>query len=563
LVQIYIESWAAVLCGVFAISLFLIRKTEPKSTKMLMLLIINVAVNLWSDMLAIYFRGNVTEVGYYGVRITNYIAFATNALTPALAMLFVVEAIRDHKEQITVMWVSVTGAISTVSLLILTISLFGHFIYYFDEQNFYHRGEWFYLSQVGPGLVLLMLVICIFRYRKVLSKGEVAVMIGYIILPMCALLVQYWFYGLSLINMATTLSVTLMFVLRITSRSKTIREVRARIQRENAIKKLRPEDPEVSERMRKASLGKGNIKHIFIVNPLVVDPTQIEEIRAIIEKMPEHDYFIFTSRAKQSESDLVKQIQHYFVDYKLRIYVCGGSGTLRNVLSGIEDLSKVEVGFYPCGLTNDFLKCFGEDAEKFTHIENLIDGTTIAVDYIKSNYGIALNSFSVGLDTNVMKAVEHFRALKFLNSGAPYILSLFCAIFTSRIREYRVVLDGKEYIGKRSEVIFGNGSYIGGALQFAKKANIADGRGTYIITDNKKRFGLFRAVVALLRGDESELEKQALFGYAENVKISALDHNGMYVDFDGELEFGYEDFEAHIVRKGLHFIVPKGVEIHA
>jgi hypothetical protein len=34
------------------------------------------------------------------------------------------------------------------------------------------------------------------------------------------------------------------------------------------------------------------------------------------------------------------------------------------------------------------------------------------------------------------------------------------------------------------------------------------------------------------------------------------------VDFDGEMVYGYSQWEAQIVHKGMNLIVPKGVMIH-
>ena len=40
------------------------------------------------------------------------------------------------------------------------------------------------------------------------------------------------------------------------------------------------------------------------------------------------------------------------------------------------------MAFYPCGLTNDFIKCFSGKEKRFHQIEELINGDVISVDYI-------------------------------------------------------------------------------------------------------------------------------------------------------------------------------------
>ena len=64
---------------------------------------------------------------------------------------------------------------------------------------------------------------------------------------------------------------------------------------------------------------------------------------------------------------------------------------MRNMLNGLDDFSNVEVAFFPCGMTNDFLKVLGGE-EPFKNIDALINGKTVPVDYIKTNYGVAINT---------------------------------------------------------------------------------------------------------------------------------------------------------------------------
>lgn len=53
------------------------------------------------------------------------------------------------------------------------------------------------------------------------------------------------------------------------------------------------------------------------------------------------------------------------------------------------------MAFYPCGLTNDFIKCFSGKEKRFHQIEELINGDVISVDYIQTNGSVALNTLSL------------------------------------------------------------------------------------------------------------------------------------------------------------------------
>ena len=151
--------------------------------------------------------------------------------------------------------------------------------------------------------------------------------------------------------------------------------------------------------------------HIFIVNPYAGEKTFADDLRRKLKEIKNLKYFVFNTKRAGDEEALVRRILHIFQDEELRFYCCGGSGTMRNMLNGFDDLEKAEIAFFPCGLTNDFLKVFGENEARFHQIEELIEGDVIQVDYIRTNHGVALNQFSTGLDSSHAIKFEEYRSL--------------------------------------------------------------------------------------------------------------------------------------------------------
>ena len=181
--------------------------------------------------------------------------------------------------------------------------------------------------------------------------------------------------------------------------------------------------------------------HIFIINPFAGRKTFADDLRIKLASIKGLDYFVFNTRYAGYETELVKKIQHIFQGEKLRFYCCGGSGTMRNMLNGFDDLSTAEVAFFPCGLTNDFLKMFGENEAKFRNIEELINGDVIEIDYIKTNHGVSLNTLSTGLDSNSVSKMNDFRILRFIGNDVPYTISTLYSIFVSKTLEYEISID--------------------------------------------------------------------------------------------------------------------------
>lgn len=302
------------------------------------------------------------------------------------------------------------------------------------------------------------------------------------------------------------------------------------------------------------------MKHIFILNPYAGKTMFAENLREKLSQIKGLDYFVFITRYAGYETELVKKICHYFSNEKLRFYCCGGSGTMRNMLNGFEDLSEAEVAFYPCGLTNDFIRCFGDQEKRFHQIEELINGDVVSLDYIRTNKGVAINTLSIGMDSDYAVMMERYRMASIFGKQVPYVLALLYVLLISRPQEYEICIDGIKLDGQFTEVIVGNGCVLGGSIHFVQQVDVTDGKVFYILVDKK---GLMPALLSLARNDHEKFKKYARCGYSENIRIRRKDGSPIVMNFDGELVHDICDWNVQVVRKGLKFVVPKGVSVNA
>ena len=301
--------------------------------------------------------------------------------------------------------------------------------------------------------------------------------------------------------------------------------------------------------------------HIFIVNPFAGNNTFADDLRTKLSSMKNINYFVFNTRYAGYETELVKKVLNIFENEKLRFYCCGGSGTMRNMLNGFDDLSKAEVAFFPCGLTNDFLKMFGKDEERFHQIEELINGDIIEVDYIKTNHGISLNTLSTGLDSNCLIKMADYRMFRFLKSELPYTMATIYSAFVSRPCEYDITIDGETQIGKMAEIFIGNGRVFGGNLYLDKETCINDGKAMTRIIGNKWGFGILSVLTVLTGKKYDQIPQKVCCGECRKVSIRRSDGEKFNINQDGNLITGITQCDAEIVHKGLHLVVPKGVSI--
>ena len=298
--------------------------------------------------------------------------------------------------------------------------------------------------------------------------------------------------------------------------------------------------------------------HVFIVNPIVCEKGYAQKLKARLSRIARLNYYVLTTKEEGHERELVELLCHFFEDESLRFYCCGGAGTLKNMINGISDFSKVEVAAVPFG-TCDFLKSFDRSYDEFRDIDSLIRGEVVYVDYIKSNVGIALNSVSLGLDSEVGYFYENLNAMG-LPRTISYSLATLYAGLLSPNKNFDIELDDLKLDAARmTEFFFGNGSVLGGNMHLGIDSDYQDGKGCYTIFEDKTGFNRIEIISATKDPQMEKTKQLALTGHSSKVKIRRENGTLFYVNLDGELANTHE-FKAEVVRQGLRFVLPRKKE---
>lgn len=303
--------------------------------------------------------------------------------------------------------------------------------------------------------------------------------------------------------------------------------------------------------------------HIFIINNAAGKEHLADGIRQHLEKRTDLKYFAFNTVESGEEASIAAKVSKYFDGERIRYYACGGSGTFRNMLNGISDLTNSEVAFFPCGLTNDFLKSF-DDNEKFFHdLDNLINGQCEPIDYIKTNHGIAINSVSYGIDSRLIHYIDALRVFDIFGSQVPYVLALLVGVISSVPRKLILNIDDDETMQNYSEIILTNGCVLGGNLRTTSHANITDGKASFYVTVDKKGPKLLPDLFALMKANYKKLAKLGSVGEASHIEICSADGSNIVMNLDGELVDGGRFWSVDIINKGINFVIPKKFDFSA
>ena len=210
-------------CLVLCILTLVTRSMGRKRKRALFLMQLSAALLLIFDRLAYAYRGDVSTMGYYMVRISNFAVFfltlhVVHAINLYLMDLYRTEGQLENPPARLV----ASEVIFSLGEIMLIISQFTGFYYTFDGQNRYQRGPGFMICYVIPFIMIILMMSVVIQYRKVFILRVEIYLIGFLTLPIVASVLQIFFYGLSLINLTLVGICTLFFILEIFNMDEVI-----------------------------------------------------------------------------------------------------------------------------------------------------------------------------------------------------------------------------------------------------------------------------------------------------------------------------------------------------
>ena len=201
------------ICLSIALFVFFTNTISKKRKHILMFLEISAAILLFADRYAYLYRGDISRLGFYMVRISNYLVYAETLLI-ILAVNFYLTDLFLHEGGLTTVpkRARVSTALVALGEILLIISQFTGMYYTFDENNHYQRASLFYICYVIPIVILILQLTMLIRYSSGMNRGIRMSLILFTITPGFASILQIIWYGLSLTNIATVGMVIVLYV---------------------------------------------------------------------------------------------------------------------------------------------------------------------------------------------------------------------------------------------------------------------------------------------------------------------------------------------------------------
>lgn len=295
------------------------------------------------------------------------------------------------------------------------------------------------------------------------------------------------------------------------------------------------------------------MKHLFIINPNAGKGRAFETVMPKIKEATAArnvDYKVYVSSSQQDTHDYCKKIGESGED--VRIYACGGDGTIYDIVNAIYGYGNVQFAAVPLGSGNDFIRLFGTK-EQFADIGAQIDGTSIKIDAIKCGDKVAVNQCSMGFDAEVCSKQSEFKKIPWLTGESAYTASLVYCLKSKTANRFTVTIDDGEPITDDFVFAFcGNSRFYGGGYQAAPYAVPDDGLLDFSIVRAMKIPRLISQIGNYKKGRHFKWPETT---YVRGKKMTVHSDIPASVNVDGECDL-VTDSTFEIIPSAFNFVIP-------
>jgi YegS/Rv2252/BmrU family lipid kinase len=317
---------------------------------------------------------------------------------------------------------------------------------------------------------------------------------------------------------------------------------------------------EISDNLQYQKLDFTN-KWLVILNPNAGCGKGEEDRDKIIHSLEYYKVsytFICTSFPRHAISLAVKYIGKGY----RKIIVCGGDGTLNEVVNGIfiqesTPPKNITVGVIPVGTGNDWVKTFGIPVSYLDAVKTILENKTVEQDIGKIIYNsnaetstrFFANIAGFGFDALVAK-----KANKLKEEGKKgiriYLQSLISSYFSYKVNKAKITIDNlkiEDYVFSAS---IGIGRYSGGGMMQTPFAVPNNGKFQVTLIKKIGLLGVIQNLRGLYSGDYVKDKRVSVF-HCKKIKING--ERSIQGEVDGE-NLGNSSFYIELLEDKLRVV---------
>ncbi len=304
------------------------------------------------------------------------------------------------------------------------------------------------------------------------------------------------------------------------------------------------------------------MKHLFLINPAAGKRGSTESLTGHIHKLfggMEADYSIVLTEARGDATRLAREAAE--TGQSVRIYACGGDGTLNEVVNGAAGYENAAVTNVPKGTGNDFLKICGEAHRRgFCDLAALAVGPQAAFDLMNCNGKLGIGVICAGVDARVAADVDKYKPIPLVRGPGPYIFSLVENVIFKGVARHAVVDMGGIHLDEEIAIIcICNGRYYGGGFMPVGDAEPDDGVLDLLVVPKVSRLTFARLVGDYAKGRYRDHPDIIRDYHGQAITFSSEDETVVVVD--GEVMRGRR-FTVQLDPRKVNFFYPDYLDYH-
>lgn len=312
------------------------------------------------------------------------------------------------------------------------------------------------------------------------------------------------------------------------------------------------------------------MRYAFIINPAAGNGKGARRILKEIKACCERDTRAIRYYLTEGECDasvladsLAKEAAE--AGDEIRVYACGGDGTVHEVANGLYGHPHAALGVVPVGSGNDFFRNFGD--RDFLDVEGQLDAEAKAVDVLAYSCveenrcikRVCINGLNIGFDGNTAILAHRLKEMPLVSGSMSYLLSIAINFVEKRGQNLRVTVDGKRmHKGALLMCTVSNGRFCGGGIESCPNAIVDNGLAEVLVVKDIGRKAFLKAFPRFKKGklfSLSNVDELVTYAQGKQVLIEPRAKRMKFV-VDGEiLETGALSIEVEPL--AMKVLVPK------
>ena len=221
------------ICAMTAFFVFLTGSLEKGRKVALIILEIGGMILAIFEMFSYMYRGDMSELGYWMVRVGNFMTFAMMPILMIGLTYYIHDILKnDVGLKKTPGRLKLVYVLAGIGEILIVGNIFGKYYYVIDEQNLYHRSWAFVVCYVIPLVVLVILMTVICQYYKKINKDIRISLLLFTISPFAGSIIQFFIYGLSITDIFIVATCVMLYVFVLIDLNHA-KELKERIEQEN------------------------------------------------------------------------------------------------------------------------------------------------------------------------------------------------------------------------------------------------------------------------------------------------------------------------------------------